>query len=77
MFYSYQIDNLGFLFAIGKHHPNPPSQDDVVVGCTMFVTENYNSNLKPGMRLDLQSGGFYNLDQYGNNIPASFVPFEG
>lgn len=76
-YYSYQVDTNGNLFSVGRHWPNPPSQNDVVEGVTMFVTQTYYPDIQAGMRLDMQAGGFYAVDEFGNNIPESFVPFGG
>lgn len=77
MFYSFQIDSNGFLVSKGIHYNAPPLADNVPQGHILIITNTAYPDVATSMRLDMQSGGFYKLDQYGNNIPTSFVPFGG
>lgn len=76
MFYSMQIDSNGFIISKGVHFNDAPLQKDAPQGVTLYVS-NAPYSIDTDMRLSLQDGGFYKLDQYGNNIPETFVPFEG
>lgn len=76
MFYSMQIDSNGFIISKGIHFNNPPLQADVGQGVTLYVA-NTPYSFDTSMRLSLQDGGFYKVDQHGNNIPETFIPFEG
>jgi len=75
MFYSIQLDQHNFVFAIGRHETNNPPVQDMTPGAPQVLFPSKMYPVQVGMKFSPADGGFYKLDEYGNNISESFVEY--